>query len=337
MKNIALLFGSSDSEHDISIESACSVMEHFPHDRYRLLPIYMSKSGVWYLGDYSVEDMHKQHFEKGEALFMNFAFDKPGFYRAKDASYVSVDACFLMLHGRIGEGGYVQGLLEVAKIPYTGCGVLSSALCMDKIYTHKLAAQHGIPMADYQILNQGDDWKELKLTYPCIVKPAREGSSFGVSFVHDEAELEKALAFAFSYDHKLLIESYIDGTELGVGILDVKGKRIVSDVDQVNVSGDIFDFQEKYHPHHTVTLAKTSFNETIQDAIQGYANAIFDILDCRHFARIDFFVDKNEQIFLNEVNTIPGFTSASRYPKMIARKGIPYTELIALLIEGALL
>ncbi len=332
-KTVALIFGSMDSEHDVSIESAASVYQHFPHDHYQCLNIYITKDGSFYTGDF---DFEKKVMKNAQTLKLRFDRENPGFFVSETGQKITVDAAFLMLHGKTGEGGSVQGLLEMAHIPYTGSNLLSSALCMDKIYTHEVCEANGIPMASYQSIRPTDKLDDASLFYPCIVKPSREGSSFGVSYVETKEELQTAIDEAFKYDDRILIEEYISGVEVGVGIYDTKEGRIISEPDQVNVSGDVFDFQEKYHPHRSETLAYAKFPEDVLSEIKNYANQIFDLLSCRHIARLDFFVTDEHKIYFNEVNTIPGFTQSSRYPQMIIRKGLSFESIIQGLIEDIL-
>lgn len=337
MKKVGVIFGSRDSEREVSIDSAKSLLKNFPVDSYQYIPIYIDENGQWLTGDFTIEDLEKRDFSKGETLYLTFNPEKP-FYNLNKKDYLELDAVFLMLHGRTGEGGLIQGLLEVAQVPYTGCSSLSSGLCMDKAYTHMIAESVNIPMANYQRIEKDVDRNSLVIEYPCIVKPSREGSSFGVTYVEDASKIDSALDEAFKYDDKIIIERYIKGVEVGVGILDIptENRRIISNVDQVNFTGPIFDYQEKYHPHTIVTLPESTFPNDVLDQVKNYANKIYDVMECNGFARIDFFVNDNHEIFFNEVNTIPGFTETSRYPKMMQGQGISYSELIKLLIDGAL-
>ena len=335
-KQIALIFGSINSEHDISLASAASVLEHFPVDTFDCKLIYISKDGTFNTGDYSVESMQNNTLEGHIPLYLDFDYSNPGFIVQSTKEKIHIDASFLMLHGQMGEGGHVQGLLKCANIPFTGCDVLSSSLCMDKAFTHEVLESMGIPMAQYQLILSLDDVDYSTISYPVIVKPSREGSSFGVSIAHDKDKLIEAINFAFKFDSRVLIEEYIKGVEVGVSVFKTKLTEIISDPDQVNVSGEIFDFQEKYHPHKTETLELAQFPVSINQKVQDYAKEAFAYLDCRHFARIDFFVSETHDIYLNEVNTIPGFTKNSRYPSMIARKGLDFTSQIRLMIEDAL-
>ena len=335
-KNIALIFGSMDSEHDVSVASAASVYENFPLDTFDCTLIYIGQDGRWYEGHYSQEDLNKNHLVDHDELYLRFNQDKPGFYCLDAQTNLDVDAAFLMLHGKTGEGGHVQGLLDLAHIPFTGCNLLSSALCMDKAYTHIIAESAGIKMAQYQLVSVNEDVDFDRVAFPCIVKPSREGSSFGVSYVESKNELQKALDDAFKFDDRVLIEEYIKGIEVGISILDTKEGRILSDVDQVNVSGDFFDFQEKYHPHNTETLDKSTFPEPVLDQVKEIASKIFDVLYCDQFARLDFFITEDHEIIFNEVNTIRGFTSNSRYPQMLNRVGVGFSDLIARLVEDIL-
>lgn len=332
-KQIAVIFGSINSEHEVSVASAASVIKNFPHDIYDMVPVYISKSGTWYTGDFTSDNFTNMDFDLSRELYLKFDFKNPGFIDASTNQSLPIDAAFIMLHGQMGEGGHIQGLLHSANIPFTGCDVLSSALCMDKIYTHVICESFGIPMAKYQVLVRGQEYDITNISYPVIVKPAREGSSYGVSFANDETSLVNAINYAFEFDERILVEAYIKGTEVGVGILKTKADYIVSDVDQVNVSGDIFDFQEKYHPHTATTLPLSEFPEPVRNQVTEYAKQVFDILGCNQFSRLDFFVTPNHEIYLNEVNTIPGFTSSSRYPSMLARKGVDFRTLITKMVD----
>ncbi|CAM3584192.1 D-alanine--D-alanine ligase family protein [Erysipelothrix urinaevulpis] len=335
-KNIALIFGSMDSEHDVSVASAASVYENFPHDDYNCQLIYIGQDGKWYHGLYTLDEMTALKLENHEELYLRFDQQSPGFYNVEKNEKLTIDGAFLMLHGKTGEGGYVQGLLALAHIPFTGCNLLSSALCMDKAYTHIICEHAGIPMAQYQLISSFKEVNHTLIAYPCIVKPSREGSSFGVSYVKTAQDLEKAINVALEFDDRVLIEEYIDGTEVGMSILDTKEGRIISEVDQVNVSGEVFDFQEKYHPHNTETLKESLFPKIVLDEIKEMGSKVFDALYCDQFSRLDFFVTKNNEIYFNEVNTIPGFTANSRYPKMMENVGVDYTDLIQRLIEDSL-
>lgn len=335
-KNVALIFGSVDSEHDVSVASAASVYENFPHNEFSCQLIYISKEGRWYLGNYSLEDMKSNQLNEHEELYLRFDKDEPGFYLVESKKNLKIDAAFLMLHGKTGEGGYVQGLLALANIPFTGCNLLSSALCMDKAYTHVICENAGIPMAKYQLIASLSEINHDEIEYPCIVKPSREGSSFGVSYVKTPEELETAIHHAFEFDDRVLIEEYINGVEVGMSILDTKDGRIISEVDQVNVSGEVFDFQEKYHPHNTETLKESTFPKDILDEVKSMGSKVFDALYCDQFSRLDFFITEDHKIYFNEVNTIPGFTDNSRYPQMMDNVGVKYTDLIQRLVEDIL-
>lgn len=337
-KKIALIFGSINNEHDISVASAASVFEYFPYDLYDMVPIYIAKTGVWYTGNYSLEAMKTNTLngEKHSELWLKFDPTNPGFIKADDHSFVKVDGAFIMLHGRMGEGGEIQGLLNSANIPFTGCDTLSAAVCMDKYFTHIICESIGIPMAPFKFLTKDTAYDPSDFEYPLIVKPTREGSSYGVTYVESADKLVEAVNTVFTFDDRILIEGYIKGTEVGIGILKTKHEYIIGDMDQVNVSGDIFDFQEKYHPHATETLRVSEFPMEVQEQVKAYSRQIFEVLDARLFGRLDFFIDKDHNIFFNEINTIPGFTSTSRYPNMIDTQGIDYPNLIIKMIEDIL-
>lgn len=333
MKTIGLIFGSTDSEHDISVESAASVFKNFPKDKYNCLPIYIQKDGSWITGNFTNDNFTNKDFPKESELIFKFKDAGVGLYEEKTMTPLEIDGALLILHGPVGEGGMIQGMLEMANIPFTGSKMTSSAVCMDKDITHKICEQAGINMAPYQLIGSYEDIDHDLLTYPCVVKPSREGSSFGISYVENVTELKEAVKVALHYDERVLIEAYINGQELSVAILKTKKHHIVSHPVQATRFKPIADFEEKYVSDVQENLFDPPYSKETLASVKQQASFIFDLLDCAHISRADFFVTEDETIYFNEINTIPGFTSVSLYPMLIEKEGMEYRDLIEALIE----
>lgn len=336
MKTIGLVFGSTDSEHDISIKSAASVFEFFPKDKYNLCPIYIQRNGEWVTGNYTMDHFNKGEFPKEKKLIFKFSDTLPGLYDEESMTPFPIDGAILMLHGPVGEGGMIQGLLEMANIPFTGSELTSSAICMDKAFTHQICEKEGINMAQYQLVDGYDAVDHASLTYPCVVKPSREGSSFGISYVENKSQLKEAIDMALTFDRRVLIEAYILGQELSVAILKTKQHKIISKPCQATRFKPVADFEEKYISTEQETLFDPPYSETLLERVKQESEFIFDVLDCKHFARVDFFVTEDEQLYFNEINTIPGFTNVSLYPMLIQNAGMTYSQLIESLIVDIL-
>ena len=333
MKTIALIFGSTDSEHDISIRSARTVFENFPRDKYNLLNIYITRDGIWQTGNYELSNFDTSDFPKEKEFYFRFSEKDKGLYDLETHKTVDIDGAFLMLHGPIGEGGSIQGLLELANIPFVGSKMTSSAICMDKAFTHQIVEKEGIKMAKYQLLETMEDLEESLIDYPVVVKPSREGSSFGISYVENKEELIKALEFAFTFDSRVLIEEYIEHQELSVAVLKTKNEKIVSRPGQLTRFKTIADFDAKYEAAEHEILLDLPYSKEVLDQVVEESSFIFDILDCDHLARIDYFITKDEEIYFNEINTIPGFTSMSLYPLIMDNEGYDLKTVILKFIE----
>lgn len=336
MKTIALIFGSTDSEHSISIMSAAAVFENFPKDKYHLKPIYIQKDGVWVSGDYTLENFKQESFPAQQSFYFKFSKNNKGLYDEKTHTMLEIDGAFLMLHGPVGEGGSIQGLLELANIPFVGSKLTSSALCMDKAFTHQVCEREGIAMINYQLVHDDSDIDYDKITYPVVVKPSREGSSFGISYVENKEDLIKAVQFAADFDSRILIEDYVPGHELSVAVFNTKEKRIVSKPLQATRFNVIADFEEKYLSDVQENLFDLPYSHEVLDRVVQESSFIFDLLDCDHLSRIDFFITPDEKVYFNEINTLPGFTEKSLYPMLIEKEGLSYQEMLERFIEDIL-
>jgi D-alanine-D-alanine ligase len=315
---VAILAGGRSSEHDISLASARSVLESLDPESYDVVTVAIGRDGRWELGsgDGSV----------AETLPVPAA-NAP-------ATLGGVDVVLPILHGPFGEDGTVQGLLELAGVPYVGAGVAASALCMDKDLFKKVLRDSGLPVAKHVALREGDE-PENPFGYPCFVKPARLGSSVGISKAHDDAELHDAVALAFRHDDKVLVEEFLDGVEVEVGVLGNR-EPIASIPGQIVPLGhEWYDYESKYEEGGMDLLIPPQLPEHVLEDVQRTAVESFRVTECEGMARVDCFVVDGEQVVVNELNTIPGFTSTSVYAKLFAASGIPYEELLKRLIELA--
>jgi D-alanine-D-alanine ligase len=316
---IAVLAGGRSSEHEISLASARSVLEGLDPDQYEVVTVAIGRDGRWELGTGE---------ERGSV-----AETLPIPTNSVPATLADVDVVLPILHGPFGEDGTVQGLLELAGVPYVGAGVAASALCMDKDLFKKVLRDSGIRVARHVALREGDA-VENPFGWPVFVKPARLGSSVGISKAHDEAELEEAVTLAFRHDEKILIEEFLDGVEVEVGVLGNR-EPIASIPGQIVPLGhEWYDYSSKYDEGGMDLVIPPDLQEETLEDVQRVAVETFVVTDCEGMARVDcFVVDGN--VVVNELNTIPGFTATSVYAKLFEASGIPYEELLRRLIELA--
>jgi D-alanine-D-alanine ligase len=315
---VAVLAGGRSSEHEISLASARSVLESLDSERYDVVTVAIGRDGRWELGsgDGSV----------AETLPVPAA-NAP-------ATLGSVDVVLPILHGPFGEDGTVQGLLELAGVAYVGAGVAASALCMDKDLFKKVLRDSGIRVARHVALRTGDVIQN-PFGYPCFVKPARLGSSVGITKAHDEGELENAVALAFRHDEKILIEEYVDGIEVEVGVLGNRDPIASLPGQIVPLGHEWYDFSSKYDEGGMELVIPPPLPDEVIEQVQRVAVEAFRVTECEGMARADCFVVGGDEVVVNELNTIPGFTSTSVYAKLFEASGIPYSELLHRLIDLA--
>ena len=328
---VAVLFGGASEEHEVSVKSAIEIAAHLDTERYE--PIYMgiSRSGVW-----SIVDRPDPDWERGPHPRAVISPDRSTHgLLVVDGPVVRadrVDVVFPVLHGKTGEDGAIQGLLELSGIPYVGCDIASSATCMDKSLAYVVARSAGIETPAFWIVDGPGRPNASEFRYPVFVKPARSGSSFGVSKVEGAEALEAAIAVARRYDDKILIEQAISGTEVGCAVLGNGCDLTVGEVDQITVRGGLFRIHQESEPQRNATYAEiavpANVPEAKRDEIRATAKSIYAALGCRGLARVDMFLHEDGGVLLNEVNTLPGFTSYSRYPRMMAAAGLTLTEVI---------
>jgi D-alanine-D-alanine ligase len=314
-----VLAGGRSSEHEISLASARSVLESLDPQQYDVVTVAIGRDGRWELGsgDGSV----------AETLPVPAA-NAP-------ATLGAVDVVLPILHGPFGEDGTVQGLLELAGVAYVGAGVAASALCMDKDLFKKVLRDSGIPVARHVAVRVGDA-VENPFGYPCFVKPARLGSSVGITKVHDEGELGPAVELAFRHDEKVLIEEFLDGIEVEVGVLGNFDPVASLPGQIVPLGHEWYDFASKYDEGGMELVIPPELPDEVIERVQRSAVEAFRVTECEGMARADCFVVDGDRVVVNELNTIPGFTATSVYAKLFEASGVPYGELLRRLIELAL-
>lgn len=343
-KNIAVIFGGTSSEHEISMQSAEEVLTNFPSG-YNAVPIWISKEGEWFCFSGNMSEFHDTFFKdsaadkpRADLIKAVISPDRKSRCLISDKQNIHIDAAFPVMHGMGGEDGTLQGLLELAGIPICGCGVLPSAVCMDKNRAHKLASAAGIAVpkaVTHTDLGDIEPRKiEKEIGLPVFVKPLRGGSSCGISRVSDIGELMKAAEKAFQYDSEIIIEQEIKGNEVGCAIIGTK-ELIVGEVDEIKLAEGFFDYAEKYTPKSSRILCPAPFSAELSTRIKETAKAVYKTLGCRGFARVDMFLSESGEIVFNEVNTIPGFTEHSRFPSMMRAAGYSFAQVIEIIIEGA--
>ena len=342
MIKLMVVCGGQSSEHVVSRMSATSVIKNLNQDKYQITKVGITQEGKWFKLDDTIEDVTVSMWLDGASEI----HDLQNFIEEHDV-------IFPVLHGKNGEDGSIQGLFELTGVPYVGCRVLSASTSMDKIYTKKILDSASIPQVpsvyikkkyDGKLVAVSNDFEEYvdvvayikeKLGFPCFIKASNSGSSVGCYKVNEEALLMEKLIDASQYDRKIVVEKCVDCIELECAVLG-NDDLIVSRVGQIMPHGEFYTFESKYEDQESKTCIPAKVDETIQEKIRHYALKVFKAMDCHGLARIDFFLDKQtNEIYLNELNTMPGFTNISMYPQLIMDLGITYDELLDQLITLA--
>ncbi len=330
---VACLFGGCSSEYDVSLVSATSVIKNMDKEKYEIYLIGITRDGdfYYYTGDVNRIEID-EWFDLDDVNRITFSTNRSdhGFIVLDTNELYKIDIAFPILHGKNGEDGTLQGLFELAGIPYVGCNMTASAICMDKFISHELVQLHGIRVPKSYLFDKFDRniEEQIKdLSYPIFVKPLKAGSSFGITKVDDIRELEGAINLAFSHDDKIIIEEGIDGFEVGCAILGNHDLKI-GEVDEIELETGFFDYEEKYTLKTSQIHLPARISEEERKRIKEIALIIYKTLGCTGFARVDMFYTNNKEIVFNEVNTIPGCTSHSRYPSMLKEVGIPFSSVI---------
>ncbi|WP_052890876.1 D-alanine--D-alanine ligase [Thermogemmatispora carboxidivorans] len=355
---VGVIFGGRSGEHEVSIASATSIIGHLDPNKYEVVPIAITQEGRWLLGADPQRLLAAERGQGEQVLSESLAVTLPGDPTVghlvplnqpenvgQSLEAGRVDVIFPVLHGTYGEDGTLQGLLDMAGVPYVGCGVLGSALGMDKEKMKMIFQARGLPSADYLVYRR-HDWErdpapilaavEAQLGYPCFVKPVNLGSSVGISKAHNREELEQAIAFAAEYDRKIIVERGIDCRELECAVLG-NDEPLASVVGEIIPSNEFYDYRAKYIDNRSQIVIPADLPQETAEQVRRQAVQAFLALDLSGLARVDFFLEKaSGQLYINEVNTMPGFTTISMYPKLWQASGLPYEQLLDRLIELAL-
>jgi D-alanine-D-alanine ligase len=355
---VGIVYGGRSGEHQVSLATAFSVLSNFDYEKYEIVPFYITKSGEWRTGGLLLEPPKSQQQlllteqellsqETAVAAMLNRSTEisKAGDSSASNSSVKALDVFFPLLHGTFGEDGTIQGLFEMAGIPYVGAGVLASAVGMDKLVMKKLFAQEGLPQCIFRGFTR-TEWEkrqsfyileiETALGYPCFVKPANLGSSVGVSKAKNREELIEAVQMAFRYDRKVVVEEFVDAREIEVSVLGNE-EPIASVPGEIVSSNDFYDYKAKYIDGKSSMIIPAELTPEQTEQVRELAIRAFRAIDGSGLCRADFFLRRQDgAILINEVNTLPGFTPYSMYPLLWKESGKPYRELLDDLIRLAI-
>lgn len=348
MKNLLVIFGGCSSEYTISLRSVASVLRNIDTQKYNVITVGITKDGSWYLYNGDTAAIENDTWFTGAytvpAVLSPDKNDKSLIILNSNGTYekLPIDVIFPVLHGKNGEDGTVQGIFELSGIPYVGCSLIASAMCMDKAITNTLADAAGIDGAKWAAFTESEYREgnidlsavESKIGYPIFVKPANAGSSVGITKAHDRAELIRALDIAFENDSKAVLEETLVGREIECAVMG-NSKPIASCIGEILPTAEFYDFDAKYIDNSTGLAIPAPLSEEISEKVRAAAVNAYKTLGCEGLSRVDFFLCDDGRICLNEINTLPGFTSISMFPKLFGEVGIPYSELLNKLIEYA--
>jgi len=339
-KKLGLLYGGQSAEHEVSLATAKAVTQALDYAQYEIIPLFITRKGEWIKGAELTEPA--QSIEQLQLEGKDQAHNISSFLAEQQAK--PFDVIFPLLHGTYGEDGTVQGLLEVLNIPYVGCGVLASSAGMDKVVMKQLFEIAGLKQVAYSYFIR-KEWQknqqalieemEENLTYPMFVKPANLGSSVGVSKASNQAELVEAIQIAFKYDRKVIVETGVVGREVEMAVLGNDEPK-VSVPGEIKPLTDFYDYDSKYKDDNTQLLIPAPVTDVVKKKMTDMAIRAFKVLDGSGLVRADFFVTADDEVLINEVNTLPGFTPVSMYPILWKNTGLPYPELIEELIQLAI-
>lgn len=336
----AVLFGGISSEHEISLLSVANILNSIPKDKYEIYPLGITKAGKWLYCPKITNEIPENWETDGVPAYISPDATIKGIITQNGV--LPIDVVFPVLHGKGGEDGTVQGLLQLAQIPYVGCGVLSSALCMDKITANRVMDACNIPRCEWlcmtadQMIDFDAIEKEIasKLKYPVFVKPSNAGSSVGVSKAKDKQQLKNACALALKHDSRIIFERFVKGREIECAVMGNINLQ-VSSPGEILASAEFYDYDDKYKNGTSRTQIPADLPKEILEKMRQIAASAYKCLACEGLARVDFFVEDNK-VLLNEINTMPGFTAISMYPKMMQASGLNYNEICDKLICFAL-
>ncbi|WP_042277253.1 D-alanine--D-alanine ligase [[Clostridium] dakarense] len=347
--NVALIFGGKSGEHEVSLLSSASIYKHIDKDKYNVLTIGITKDGKWMYYEGNEENIKNGEWvnlaNKNVEINLVPSGNKEVGILFEDGHVEKIDVLFPVLHGPYGEDGTIQGLFEISQIPYVGCGVLASSVGMDKLICKKVFTEIGLPQVNYTDTNRWSfnrdkegqlDKIEGQLNYPIFVKPANLGSSVGISKANNREELLTGINEALQYDSRIALEQGINAREIEVAVLG-NDQVEASIAGEIKPAKDFYDYEDKYINGTSTYEIPASISEEDMENIRRMAIEAFKSIDGKGLSRVDFFIDKNSgEIFINEINTLPGFTNISMYPKMWEATGLEYHNLIDELIKLAI-
>jgi len=346
-KNVLVLFGGVSPEHEISKISANTVIKHLSEEKYHVIPVYITREGQWLLYDGTIDHIKNIAWEKfGTPAVLSPDRVNKGLLRivGDKVRTIPVDAVFPVLHGENGEDGTIQGLCDLAGIPCVGCGLLASAVSMDKTFMKIIAGHIGLAQAKYLVFTRYDleDMEaaakkiRYQIGYPCFIKPASAGSSVGISKVTNKMEVEKGLRAAAAVSKKIVVEKAVKGREIECGVLGEGADIRVSLPGEVISASEFYDYDAKYHNAESKTIIPAPIPDDVSERIQKMAYDIFKAVDGSGLSRVDFFLTEAEDIIFNEINTVPGFTGISMFAMAWEASGVPLTDILDHLIEIAM-
>lgn len=345
--SLAIIFGGASSEHDVSCVSALGIAKNIDKSKYNISMLGITKNGEWYLFDDDIDMLPNDKWLESKSL--KKAYISPdtsiGGIVVENGEVIKLDVVFPVLHGKNGEDGTIQGLFQLAQIPYVGCNATASGSCMDKAVTNAVADAFGIDQAKWCSFTKYEYEKdtdrcvamaEKKLGYPIFVKPANAGSSVGISKAHNEDELKAGIAIALKEDKKVVLEEFIDGFEVECAVAG-NDEPVAAEVGQIIAAAEFYDFDAKYNNPASELHIPALISEKKRNEVRAAAINAYKALGCEGMSRCDFFVTRDdERVLLNEINTIPGQTPISMYPKLFDAAGVKYPELIDWLINLAI-
>ncbi|MDR2752374.1 MAG: D-alanine--D-alanine ligase [Clostridiales bacterium] len=346
-KNVLVIFGGVSPEHEVSKISAYSIIANLPEEKYNIIPVYISKEGKWLLYDGSIDNLRNVPWEKfGTPAVLSPDRINKGLLRivGDKVRYVPVDAAFPALHGVYGEDGSIQGLLELAGIPYVGSGILASALAMDKAMLKLFAARLGFKLAEYLVFDQPENAEELqgilkriryKIGYPCFIKPVSAGSSIGVSKAQNKRELQDAVELAITCGNRIMAEKAVVGRELSVALFGYGANAEASVVGEITPKAGFYDYASKYNSPEIQIKAPADIPEETSETVRRMAIEIFSAIGGSGLAKVDFFLEESSgNILFSELNTMPGFTSQCLYPTLWRATGASFPDILDKLISN---
>ena len=346
---LAILFGGKSDEYSVSLHSAAAIIDNVPQELFDMTLVGITQEGKWLLYDGLTDKINDDTWHRGNLcpVLLSMGEDFKGLIKLNSdkSTYekMAIDCIFPVLHGRNGEDGTIQGLCQMTGIPFVGCDMTSSAVCMDKDFTHIICENAGIKTAPYMSAINSNKLNVKKLyeealerfSLPMFIKPANNGSSIGISKIRNYDEFEKGIMDAFQHDNKVVIEKMIEGFEIGCAVLGNE-ELMIGEVDEIDTKNDFFDYVEKYSQHNSKIHCPARISDELKKEAKSIAEKTYRALGCKGMARVDMFVTPENKIYLNEINTVPGLTDLSRYPSMLRKIGIEYSDLIVKLVELAM-